>query len=78
MRRRRGVKEGSICRHASTDKIISLKRLRNLKYKPILKAEKDRDTVSVEPGSKPFFVSESLTKSQFLGIESAKDTFSLY
>ena len=40
------------------------------------KAGTYRDTVSVEPGSTTVFVSVSVSKRQFLGIEGSKDTFS--
>ena len=42
------------------------------------KAGKDRDTVSVEPGSRQFFGSVSVSESRFLGISCSKDTFILY
>ena len=42
------------------------------------KAGKYRDTVSVEPVSKSFFGSVSVSESQFLCILGTKDTFSLY
>ena len=46
--------------------------------KPMGKAGKYRDTVSVEPGSKQFFGSVSVSESHFLCILCTKDTFSLY
>ena len=42
------------------------------------KAGKDRDTVSVEPGSRRFFGSVSVSESQLLGILCPKDTFCVY
>ena len=42
---------------------------------PLIKAGKDRDTVSIEPGSRPFFGSVSVSESQFLCILCTKDTF---
>ena len=44
--------------------------------KEFSKAGTYRDTVSVEPGSTTVFVSVSVSKRQFLGIEGSKDTFS--
>ena len=35
-----------------------------------------RDTVSVEPGSRPFFGSGSVSKDTFMGVVGGKDTFS--
>ena len=43
----------------------------------ILKAGKDRDTVSVEPGSRQFFGSVSVSETHFFGIFHNKDTFLL-
>ena len=53
--------------------------LRTLSYtKPKTKAGKDRDTVSVEPGSRRIFGSVSVSESRFWGILCSKDTFCLY
>ena len=35
-----------------------------------------RDTVSVEPGSRPFFGSGSVSKDTFMAVAGGKDTFS--
>ena len=42
------------------------------------KAGRYRDTVSVEPGSKPFYGSVSVSETHFFGIFHNKDTFFLY
>ena len=40
-----------------------------------IKAGKDRDNVLVEPGSRRFFGSVSVSERRFLGILCSKDTF---
>ena len=44
-------------------------------YRREIKVGKYRDTVSVEPGSKPFCGSVSVSTDNFLGVECTKDTF---
>ena len=43
---------------------------------PTIKVGKCRDTVSVEPGSRPFLGSVSVSETHFFGVAGKKDTFS--